>query len=128
MPLTTTIGSDGKADGVARLQVAGQLDSVTSAALERELTPILDGPAHTVVLDLAELSFITSAGIRVFLVARKRLAERNGALLLANPQPPVTKVFEIIRALPDLAVFRNVQELDSYLAEMQRKVRSGPKR
>jgi hypothetical protein len=44
---------------------------------------------------------------------------------MANLQAPVAKAFDIIRALPDMSVFKNVAELDQYLAAMQRKVREG---
>ena len=42
-----------------------------------------------------------------------------------NLQPQIRKVFDIIQALPSLNVFESVEELDQYLAEMQRKVREG---
>jgi hypothetical protein len=44
---------------------------------------------------------------------------------LTNLQPQIRKVFEIIQALPSLNIFESVEELDRYLAAMQRKVREG---
>ena len=71
------------------------------------------------------VTFLTSAGLRVIVAARKRMAARSGNLVLANPQPQVAKVFEIIKALPGLNVFESVAELDEYLVNMQRKVTEG---
>ena len=71
---------------------------------------------------------MSSAGIRVILAARKQMAERGGSLLMANLQPPVAKAFEIIRAIPDITVFKDIAELDAYLAAMQRKAGGGPPR
>ena len=44
---------------------------------------------------------------------------------ITNAQPQVQKVFEIVKALPGMSVFTSTQELDKYLAEMQRKVIEG---
>ena len=41
----------------------------------------------------------------------------------ANRKPHIDKVFEILKALPDMAVFANDQELDDYLDTMQRKAK-----
>jgi len=43
-------------------------------------------------------------------------------LLLINAQPQIKKVFEIINALPSLAIFKDVEELDNYLTSMQQSV------
>ncbi len=87
--------------------------------LEKALAPALDGAATVVVFDLAGLDFISSAGLRVLMAARKRLSARKGKLLLKNPRPHVQKVFEIVKALPDVKIFASVQELDEYLASIQ---------
>ena len=62
------------------------------------------------------------------LAARKQMAARGGTVLIANLQPPVAKAFEIIRAIPDMGIFKNIAELDAYLARMQRQAGGGPPR
>ena len=44
------------------INLSGQLDTLTSVDLEKEIAPILQGEAQTVVLDGAELTYISSAG------------------------------------------------------------------
>ena len=46
------------------INLSGQLDTLTSVDLEKEIAPILQGEAQTVVLDGAELTYISSAGLR----------------------------------------------------------------
>ena len=77
MPLTVRVSRD---DGGAtvRVQPSGSLDSATAGVLERELAPILGSAAKVLVLDFAEVTFVSSAGIRVVLAARKQLADRGG--------------------------------------------------
>lgn len=126
MPLTLRVSKD--ADGqTVRVHPAGSLDSTTAPTLERELTPLVAGTLKVLVLDMGGVTFVSSAGIRVILAARKQMADRKGSLLIANLQPPVAKAFEIVRAIPDMAIFRSIEELDDYLAAMQRQA-GGPPR
>ena len=86
---------------------------------------MLDGRLDSLIFDLAGLEFISSAGIRVLVHARKSIQAQHGGVLMVNAQPQIVKVFEIIKALPGLTVFESEAELDQYLAEMQRRVREG---
>ena len=106
--------------GVITVQLTGSLDTATAPELERQLAPALGGPVKEVVFDLANLKFISSAGLRVFSTTRKTLKERGGQASFVNMQPQIQEVFEIMKSLPGVAVFRNVAELDRYLAARQR--------
>ena len=125
MALSVHVNVDYAIPGLVRVYPVGSLDSSTANILEEELGPLLDGTATTIVLDLRDVTFLTSAGLRVIVAARKRIAARGGALVLANPQPQVAKVFEIIKALPGINVFESVRELDEYLGNIQRKIIEG---
>jgi anti-anti-sigma regulatory factor len=48
-----------------------------------------------------------------------------GELALVNPQPQIRKVFDIMKLLPAMNVFANIQELDEYLARIQKRVIEG---
>ncbi len=74
------------------------------------------------MFDLAQLKFISSAGLRVFSMARKQLKERGGQASFINMQPQIKEVFEIIKALPGVAVFASEAEFDAYLAARQKMV------
>ena len=102
--------------------LAGSLDTSTTPQLEQQLKPILDGPTLDIVFDLEKLGFISSAGLRAFAVARKRLHERGGEASFVNLQPQIQKAFEIVAALPGMRVFRDVDELDGYLARRQKDI------
>ena len=101
------------------VELHGSLDTATSPELERGLGPLLDGGLRQLVFDLAGLKFVSSAGLRVFGVARRRLREAGGRVCFVHMQPQIEEVFEIIKALPGLDVFRNNAELDDYLAARQ---------
>lgn len=103
---------------------AGSLSSDTAPELENTLSDLIARGPRLIVMDLEQLDYISSAGIRVLLKAKKELRENAGRLSFMNLQPPIKKVFEIINALPSLQVFASVQELDDYLDAMQRSVGS----
>lgn len=105
--------------GMATVELTGSLDTATAPELERGVMTLLDGNLRHLVFDLAGLKFITSAGLRVFGIARKRMKESGGQLAFVNMQPQIEEVFEIIKALPGLDVFKNMAELDSYLSARQ---------
>jgi anti-sigma B factor antagonist len=105
------------------LRLGGRLDNETAADLDRELDKVLASPVKALVFDLEKLEYTTSAGLRSFLRAQKSMAQRAGKVLFVNVQPPVQKVFDIVKAVDLATVFRNVKELDDYLDAMQKKAR-----
>ena len=123
MPLTVT--SKEREAGVVTVFPAGSLDSNTYTILEDRLALIKKGNPRAIVFDLKDLTYISSAGVRVFVGIKKAMKATGGTVALANLQPQIRKVFEIIQALPSVNIFESVEELDQYLAEMQRKVRAG---
>jgi anti-sigma B factor antagonist len=110
----------GKDTGAVTVKLIGSLDTATAPELEKQLAPVLTGGAKDIVFDLAQLKFISSAGLRVFSTTRKTLKERGGQASFINLQPQIQEVFEIIKSLPGVALFSSVDELDKYLAARQR--------
>jgi anti-sigma B factor antagonist len=106
--------------GAVIVKLDGSLDTATAPDLERELEPVLNGETRDLVFDLENLKFISSAGLRVFGIARKRLTARQGHTSYVHMQPQIEEVFAIVRALPGISVFSDVAELDRYLAARQR--------
>src|SRR5215470_17304373 len=94
------IGSGGR-----RVALNGRLDTLTAPTLEDRLQLLLDSPTVTAALfDLAGLEYIGSAGIRVLVKVRKVLEARGGGVAVANLQPMVRQVFDIVKALPSVDV------------------------
>ncbi len=101
------------------VKLFGSLDTATAPELERQLSPVLAGTVKDLVFDLAQLKFISSAGLRVFSITRRQLKDRDGQAVFVCLQPQIKEVFEIIEALPGLSVFRDLDELDAYLTARQ---------
>ncbi len=122
MPLEIQILKDvssGRA-GATTVKLAGSLDTATALELERQIAPLLASDTKDLIFDLEQLKFISSAGLRVFAAARKQLKERGGQTSFIHLQPQIQEVFDIMKALPGVAIFQDVAEMDRYLAARQR--------
>jgi len=122
MKLTTNIAID-EDNSVARVSLVGALNSDTAPAFEERLQSVIEKHYAITVLDMKDLDYISSAGLRVIFKAAKQTRAAGNRLAAANRKPHIDKVFEILKALPDMAVFANDQELDEYLDAMQDKVK-----
>ena len=122
MPLEIQIQKSisGQDTGAVTVKLTGSLDTATAPELERQLAPAVVGAVKDVVFDLEHLRFISSAGLRVFSATRKTLKERGGQTSFIHMQPQIQEVFEIMKSLPGVAVFKDMAELDRYLAVRQR--------
>ena len=122
MPLDIRIQKDisDQGAGIITVKLKGSLDTATAPELAEQLAPVLARSMKDIVFDLAELTFISSAGLRVFASTRKMLKERGRQASFVHMQPQIQEVFEIMKSLPGVAVFKDMEELDRYLAARQR--------
>ena len=82
----------------------GRVDSVSSTELERLVVSRIDAGEKRLVLDLSSVEYISSAGLRVLLMAAKRLKGPPAALVLCGMGPSVRTVLELAGFLPLFAV------------------------
>ena len=80
-------------ENVLTIAVEGRLDTVTAPELEEEIKNIPD-EIDALVLDFANLEYISSAGLRVLLSAHKKMALRDG-LKVRNVNEIVNEVFDV---------------------------------
>lgn len=73
--------------------VKGRLDTTTAPSLERELKSALNGVAE-LTFDLADLVYVSSAGLRVLLSAQK-VMNKQGKMVIKNANTDIMDVFEV---------------------------------
>ena len=100
-------------DGIAIVSPKGRIDSTTSGSLEDAIRQVVDGGARNLVVDLGGVDYISSAGLRVFLVLAKRMRDLNGRLVLSSMTEPVRQVFQLAGFM---ALFRVEPTQESALA------------
>src|ERR1043166_8535498 len=117
MPLTINIkagSASGEGNEVTYL-LEGNLDNATAPMLESRLNGTLETKPRLLIFDLANLKYVTSAGLRQFIMAQKRQREHGGKVSFVNLQPQIQEVFNIMGSLPDVRIFKDNAELDAYL-------------
>ena len=111
-------------NGNQYVMLGGRLDTLSHAQLDEALAPMLAARPQALVLDLAHLDYISSAGIRCILKARKALAP-TGKVLAVNPQAQIRKVLDMVQALPLGDIFNSTAEADAYIDALQQEILQG---
>lgn len=75
------------------LALEGELNTNTAPELEAALSPEIDD-AENVIIDMKQLSYVTSAGLRILLTAKKKVSGK-GDVILRNVSPVIREIFEI---------------------------------
>jgi anti-anti-sigma factor len=122
MPLK--ISSREKRPTYFEITLEGRLDTDTSPQLEALLNQLFQNPVRGLQLNMRGVDYVSSAGIRVVLVAMKKIKAGGGTFMMTELQPPVKKVFDIARVLPSENVFTNIAEADAYFDAIQKKERN----
>ncbi|MBY6265426.1 anti-sigma factor antagonist [Azospirillum sp. 412522] len=81
--------------GVAVLRVDGRIDSGNAAGFEAALLSAVDAEGARIVVDMAELAYISSAGLRCLLVAAKAARAKRGSITLSAMAPRVREMFDV---------------------------------
>ena len=88
--------------GGPRLTLRGELDIATAPRLQEAVDAALAARPELLVVDLRELSFLDSSGLRQFIVLAGRAEQEGFRLVLVRPAPPALAVFQITRAEENL--------------------------
>jgi anti-anti-sigma factor len=77
------------------LKIKGRIDTVHSGDLEKEVNQLFEGGEKYLIFNCDGMNYISSSGLRVFLVAQKKAIAMNGKLFLCNMQPAIQDIFRI---------------------------------
>jgi len=76
-------------------KIDGRLDGANAQEFQGDLTDAIEDSDRAVVLDFADLSYISSAGLRVILITAKALKRQEAELAVCSLSDPIREVFEI---------------------------------
>jgi anti-anti-sigma factor len=85
----------GQQNGITTVSIRGRMDAVTTPEIESRLTRLVDGGEKRLLVNMNELEYISSAGLRALLTAAKRLKGEQGEIAFTNLGGHVKEVFEI---------------------------------
>ena len=80
-------------EGYSIIQLIGKLDSDTAAKVDAVFTETM--ASEHVLLDVSKLKYISSAGLRILLLAAKKVQQAQGKLILYSLQPNVREIFDL---------------------------------
>ena len=93
--MTTLNVTEEEIADVVVLAPVGRVDSANAKAFESQVLQKIQAGKTRLVLDFAELEYISSAGLRVVLIAGKKVKAAGGVLALCQLGPTIRDVFEI---------------------------------
>jgi anti-anti-sigma factor len=80
-------------NGITKLVLSGRMDIEGASAADLKFS-VIAGARKRVAVDLTDVSFMASLGIRTIIMSAKAMANKGGKMVLVNPQPNVGKVLE----------------------------------
>src|SRR5678815_2099883 len=95
---------------IVTLSLSGKLDGTTAKTFEEKILTRIDSGDRRIIIDVAELQYVSSAGLRVFMLAAKRLDGANGKLVLCGfkktiPYHTLNRILDPVRETFDTAGF-----------------------
>jgi anti-sigma B factor antagonist len=95
------------------IAMSGRLDALTAPALEDEARKLLGEGASALILDMTNLDFVSSAGLRAILFLAKGLRASKGEMRFAGLAPAVLEVFEISGFTKLFSIYATLAEAEA---------------
>jgi anti-anti-sigma factor len=103
-------------NGITEMRVSGHLDSGSSASLEKKLRDLVAEGSSRIVVDLADISYISSGGWGIFVGEVKVLRERGGDIVLSGMTSEVYDVYELLGFADVLRAFKTIADARAFLS------------
>ena len=97
-------------DGVVTLQLQGYLDAYTAADFEEAIQRKVAGGKVCLVVDCAQLNYISSAGLGVFMSFMEEVREKGGDIRIGGLLPKVRQVFDILGFAEIFQIFDRAED------------------
>jgi len=101
--------TEDKIDGQVVISLSGRIDSTAAVEFEEKLIEIIDKGSNTMIIDFLRIQFISSAGLRVLLLAAKKVKPYGGKIVLCDMSKDVREVFDISGFSSIFDIQENVQ-------------------
>jgi anti-sigma B factor antagonist len=95
---------------VTTIALKGRIDATVASDVEQELVSLISGGSCRLVTALAEVTFISSAGLRSLVAALKQAKREKGDLRLAEMGAKVKEVFEITGLSTVFSIYATAEE------------------
>ncbi|HPG40939.1 MAG TPA: STAS domain-containing protein [bacterium] len=83
-------------EDISVLYISGFLDAHTAPELEEAIQKLIDGQRYKLVINFKDLSYISSAGLGVFMGFIEQIREHSGDIKMSNMTPKIFRVFDLL--------------------------------
>lgn len=102
-------------NGIRIIKLSGTLDIIGTGVIETKFAGYCSGENPRVVVDLSEVNFLASIGIRLLMLTAKSIASRSGKIVIINPIPAVQSVLEITGIPAIIPIYSSLESAETVL-------------
>lgn len=84
-----------KTENHAIVKAEGRLDTIHADNFEKQMLEVFEGTKGEIILDCSGLEYISSTGLRVFLIVQKKMGTAARKFKICNLQPIIKEIFEV---------------------------------
>jgi len=105
-------------DEILKVNLDGRLDVEGTQAIDMKFTALTASRKAAVLVDMSNVSFLASIGMRTLLSSAKAVSNRGGKMVLLNPQPMVREVLDRTGVAALIPVFDDLADAKAALSEV----------
>jgi anti-anti-sigma factor len=102
-------------NNIRLIKLIGNLDVIGTGEIETKFSGYCAGRNVRVVVDLSEVDYLASIGIRLLTLTAKSIASRGGRMAILNPTPEVQNVLEITGIPEFIPMYSHLESVETVL-------------
>ena len=102
-------------NSIILIKLSGRLDIIGTGEIETKFAGYCAGEKVRVIVDLSEVDFLASIGIRLLTLTAKSVASRGGKTVILNPSPEVQEVLEITGIPAIIPIYSYLESAETVL-------------
>lgn len=95
------------------LQITGRIDSMSAQTAQQYLDDLTETGERKIVIDFSRINYISSAGLRIFLLFQKQLKKVGGEIILCNLSPGIADIFRMSGFINVFRIFNSLEEIST---------------
>ena len=99
-----------KMEEITLIGITGRLDTTNYGILEKRLITLIDEGAKKIIIDCTNMDYISSSGLRIFLMGLKKVKLSDGNFVLFGLQDTIREIFEIAGFTTIFEIYRTKEE------------------
>ena len=102
-------------NGIRLIKLIGTLDIIGTGEIETKFAGYCAGDKVRVVVDLSQVDFLSSIGIRLLMLTAKSVTSRGGKIVILRPIPEVLSVLEIAGIPAIIPIYSHLESAETVL-------------